>query len=173
MMDDYIIPFYGLKEGEHEYTFVAENLFFEHFGNPEFPGGNLNVDLVLFKRHGFMELKFHITGGIKVYCDRCLELFEHPVGTENVLYVRFGEDFEELSDEIIILPFEESRLNIAQYIYEFVVLSLPVKKVHPPLPDGNPACNEEMIKKLSQHQARDEKKTDPRWDALKNLKNNN
>ena len=70
---------------------------------------------------------------------------------------------------LIVIPREESRLNIAQYIYEFTALTLPVKKMHPMDANGNSGCNVEMIRKLNEHISNRKGDSDPRWDALKNL----
>jgi uncharacterized metal-binding protein YceD (DUF177 family) len=100
-------------------------------------------------------------------------LFDYVVEAKEKLYVRFGDKFEELDDNIIVIPRNESKFNISQYIYEFVVLSIPYKKVH--LEDGNnkSGCDSEMLKRLNEFKAEEKKISnndiDPRWDKLKNL----
>lgn len=174
LIDEYLIPFYGLKEGIYDYEFEAGNDFFELFENPDVKGGDLKINLILNRRAQFLEFRFNIAGSLTVSCDRCLEEFEFDTLTENELIVRFGEGFEEISDTVIIIPRDETRFNIAQYIYEFSVLSLPVQKVHPVREDGIPGCNKEMLRKLENlHLREEEDNTDPRWDALKNLKSKN
>ncbi len=174
LKDEYLIPFYGLKEGIYDYGFEAGNDFFEFFDNPEVHGGDLKIHLELNRRAQFLELKFVITGSLDVNCDRCLKEFGHKVETENELIVRFGDEFEEISDSVITIPREETRFNVAQYIYEFAVLSLPMQKIHPDNEDNMPGCDEEMIRKLENlHPPEEEEKTDPRWDVLKNLNSKN
>ena len=170
-MDDYTIPFYGLKEGVHAYNFEIDNWFFEFFDNPDLPGGKLKVLLSLFRKPSFLELEFSFKGQLSLICDRCLDEYDYPIEFDQKLFVRFGEEDEEQSNDVVVIPKEETRLNIAQYIYEFSALSIPVKKVHPDDENGNGTCNQEMIKKLEQHQRDSEEYTDPRWEALKNLKN--
>jgi uncharacterized metal-binding protein YceD (DUF177 family) len=174
LIDDYLIPFHGLKEGLHEYDFEAGNDFFEFFENPDLKGGDLKIGVELNRGAQFLDFRFKIKGTLIVSCDRCLDEYEHPVNTENELIVRFSDDFEEISDTVITIPREETRFNVAKYIYEFAVLALPVQKVHPTRDDGSTACNTDMIKRLENHLPRDnEQETDPRWDALKNLKSKN
>ena len=173
-MEDYLIPFYGLKEGVYEYDFSAGNDFFELFENPDIHGGNLDIRLFLNRKSQFLELTFRITGYLNISCDRCLDDFDHPIDTENMLYVRFGEENEEISDTVMVMSREETRLNIAQYIYEFAVLALPVQKIHPEDKHGNSGCNKEMLKKLKTFTRKEtENETDPRWDALNKLKSKN
>lgn len=170
-MDDYTIPFYGLKEGIHAYNFEIEDWFFEFFDNPDLPGGSLKVLLSLSRKASFLELEFNFKGYLTLVCDRCLDEFKYPVDFEQKLFVRFGDESEEQSDNVVVIPREEARLNVAQYIYEFAALNIPVKKVHPEDEEGNGTCNQEMIKKLDQHQGNSEEFIDPRWEALKNFKN--
>jgi len=173
-MDDYLIPFYGLKEGKYDYEFEAGNKFFEFFENPDIHGGYVKINLQLYRKTSFLELKFKIMGTLKVTCDRCLEDFDHEIDSENELYIRFGNDYEEISDCIIVIPHEETRINVSQYIYEFSVLALPMRKIHPDDDEGNAGCNQEMIEKLNKmtpSEAEDE--MDPRWDVLRKLKSKN
>lgn len=174
LIDDYLIPFYGLKEGKYDYEFEADNKFFELFENPDIHGGNLKINLQLYRKANFLELKFSIAGTLNVTCDRCLEDFDHEIDSKNELYIRFGDDFEEISDTIIVIPREETRINIGQYIYEFSVLALPLQKIHPEDENENPGCNREMLEKLNKMSPlADDQETDPRWDTLKNLRSKN
>ena len=173
VLDEYEIPIHGLKEGIHRYEFILDSPFFEYFNNPDLPGGKLNAEVSLQKRPQFLEFEFNISGTLSLFCDRCLEIFDYELVVDEKLFVRFGNTFEELDDNIIIIPWEESRFNIAQYLYEFAVLNVPYKKIHPETADGISGCNPEMIKRLNELKAEDIKqentRNDPRWDILKNL----
>ena len=168
-MDVYEIPIYGLKEGKHVYDFEAGAQFFENFENPDITGGDLKIMLVLDKKVQFLKLDFSIQGILRTICDRCLDELIFPVSINEELFVHFGEDMQEISDKVIVIPREESRLNISQYIYEFSALALPVRKTHPVDSNGNPGCNREMIDRINEHLSSRKNDTDPRWDALKNL----
>lgn len=173
VMDKYEIPIHGLKEGIHTYGFEIKTGFFEYFENPDLPGGNLNMNLTLHKKSEFLELAFHFNGSLYLVCDRCLEVFNYEVVVTDKIFVRFGNKFEEMDDNVITIPREESRFNIAQYIYEFAALSVPYKKVHPNTENGGSGCNPEMIKRLNELRVEEKNLTndnvDPRWDKLKNL----
>jgi uncharacterized metal-binding protein YceD (DUF177 family) len=172
-MDEFDIPIHGLKEGEYSYVFKIDTGFFEYFNNPDLIGGDLNLDLALVKKPQFFEFTFNFKGFVKVICDRCLEEFDFEIKLTEKLFVRYGSTYEELDDNIIIIPREESRFNIAQYIYEFTYLSIPYKKIHPDTKTGETGCNPEMIKKLHELRVKEDKQLkdnfDPRWDKLKNL----
>lgn len=149
----------------------------------QFQKGKVHVHLTLKRTAMVFELNFHSEGIVVIPCDRCLDDMEQPIETDNRLYVKFGSEYAEESDEILIIPEDDGTLNIAWFLYEFIALAIPMKHVHAP---GK--CNKAMSAKLSQHRARsidDEDDdfedmndneiseqnvpTDPRWDALKGL----
>jgi uncharacterized metal-binding protein YceD (DUF177 family) len=172
----YNIEFKGLKEGLHEYQFEVNEKFFEHFEESMVDNGEVSVKVELEKRSAFLRLSFALEGWLELVCDRCLD--NYNVSLETELFVKFGEEdaFEEGDNVIWVLP-EEHAINLAQIIYEYVTLSIPLRHVHPD-ESGENSCNQEMIDRLNnitQHEADDdeEEEIDPRWAALKNLKNNN
>ncbi len=114
-----------------------------------------------------MVLLFRFDGTLELICDRCLDVYSQPLKGDFRLIVKYGEKREELSDELVTMPYDDSYFDIAQYVYEFIRLMVPMKRVHPDDEDGNSTCNAEMLKKL---QTFEKVKTDIRWDALKELK---
>lgn len=174
LINDYSIPFYGLKEGKYEYDFTAGDEFFALFDNTEIHGGELSIRLGLIRKSQLLELDFRITGKLNITCDRCTSPFDFAIESRNILFVRLGESFEELSDEIIVIPSGETRFNVAQYIYEYSVLSLPLQRTHPDTPEGVSGCDPEMLEHLynlsGSEEENDEEGTDPRWEELKKLK---
>lgn len=169
-IDEYMIPFYGLKEGIHEYEFEAGDKFFNHFENPDVQGGDLRVHLILKRKSSFLELKLGITGSLRVACDRCLEFFDHQLDAQEELFIRLGEKEEEISDRVVMIPRGETRINIAQYIYEFSILNIPPQRYHPVNEEGIPECDPEMLRKLEEYSPGEEKnEIDPRWEVLSKL----
>lgn len=169
----YDVEFKGLKEGLHEFEFEVQDTFFEHYEQGLVTKGDIRVNVTLEKRSLFMKLFFDVDGYAELVCDRCLEYYPQKVKSRYELFVKFGYN-ESDDDKIIwVLP-EEHKINLAQLIYEYIVLSLPLKQVHPDIGDGVSGCNPEMLKKLELHRLREEEKdtTDPRWSALKKWNNN-
>ena len=171
----YDIEYKGLSEGIHDFDFEVDSKFFEHFEESLIDNCNILVVVLLEKRSSFLNLHFKIKGNVELICDRCLEPYLHKIKHETDVFVKFGETESEEGDNVIwVLP-EEHHINIAQLIYEFAVLSIPIRHVHPKKANGERECNKEMIEKLKIYKAsskEDKSKTDPRWDALKNLNNN-
>jgi uncharacterized protein len=166
----YTIPYKGLQEGEHDFNFVVDNSFFEQFESSEVKRGVVSVQVELIKHSHFLELQFDINGKITVNCDRCLEPFVTRITHQAVLYVRFGENTIEQSDDLLILADSENELHLGQLIYEYIHLALPIQRIHSEI-DGISGCNPEMIEKLDAHDVDDPENAsmDPRWEKLKEL----
>ena len=165
-LKEYVIPFVGLKEGEHDYAFDIDAKFFESFDNSEIIKADVHVDILLEKQERMLIFNFKTNGNIVIPCDRCLADLVAPVKGDDRLIVKFGQEYEEESDEVIVIPEKESHIDLSNFIYEFIMLKLPIQRVHP---EGEGLCDEEVIEKLDEHK---EAEIDPRWEALKQLKEN-
>jgi uncharacterized protein len=170
-LKEFSLRFAGLEQGDHEFEFKANKRFFENFESSEISNANLTVLVEMQKHEKMLLLCFKLKGSVSLVCDRCLDLFEFELNTQNNLIVKIGEKQEEETDEIISISEHEAEINIAQFIYEYAHLSLPVKRVHPMDDSGNSACNKEIIAKLNKHIRSDAEaeKTDPRWETLSKL----
>lgn len=172
----YNIEFKGLKEGLHDFEFEVDNKFFVHFEESLVEKGKVKVNVVLAKRSSFMKLHFKMDGWLELTCDRCLEFYEQAIVHEAEIFVKFGENEYDDGESVIWVNPEAHHLNLAQIIYEFVTLSIPLRHVHPKNSNGKRKCNKEMLKKLKNYthsKTGNNTTTDPRWDALKRLENNN
>ncbi len=165
-MVEYIIPVKGLSLGSHCYTYKIDDAFFNNFEHLDADKGLLNLDIDLMVESNLLDFKFHFNGYIELLCDRCLDKFNMNVENSFRLIVKYGEQFEEISEEVITIPTSENKIDLSQFIYEYINLMLPIKKVHPDDEPGNGNCNMEMINRLSKHSKQE---SDPRWDALKNI----
>ncbi|CAA0165931.1 DUF177 domain-containing protein [Tenacibaculum maritimum] len=166
------IPFVGLKEGSHLFEYQIDKKFFEAFQFDDFIDTNVKVVLNFFKKSTFFELNFEANGTVNVPCDITNESFDQEINATLPLIVKFGAEFNDNNEEILILPHEAYQLNIAQYVYEMIVLAVPSKRVHPKVLDGT--MDSEALKKLRELEIKEEKtveekSTDPRWDKLKDL----
>lgn len=174
----YIIEFKGLSEGEHEFDFQIGGEFFEHFENSLVEYGEANIKVTFEKRSSFLKLHIKLKGWVELMCDRCLDNYQQKIKNKTELFVKFGEqEFEDGENVIWVLP-EEHHINLAQIFYEYIMLSIPLRHLHPKNKDGKRQCNKEMLKKLKNYMntpAEEEKdeQIDPRWEALKKLGNNN
>lgn len=176
-LKEYTIPFVGLKLGLHQFDYQIENAFFEHFEYDEFNAAALEVSVAFNKKPTMFELQFNTTGTVNVNCDLTNEPFDLPIKNELFLVVKFGDEFNNENEELLILPHGDYEVNIQQYIYELIVLAIPSKRVHPGVEDGTIGSDilerlEELSPKEKNEKENDEE-SDPRWDKLKNLLNDN
>lgn len=146
----YTIHFKGLKEGVHEFAIQLGKPFFEAFKQLEIPDGKVNAKIELVKKISFLELFIDLSGELQVQCDRCLDYFELPVTFDGHLIVRFSETEKEPDDEVIFLHPDDYQLDLKHYFYECISLSIPIRKVHPDLPDGESGCDPEMLRRLDE-----------------------
>lgn len=172
---EYEIPFVGLKQGKHTFEYDIDEKFFELFGYHEFNEVRQKVQIVLDKKSSLLDLSFKSEGVVGVNCDITDEAFDLPTEGELHLVVKFGEEFNDEDDELLVIPNGEHSINVAQYIYEMIVLSVPAKRIHPDVEKGN--FHPEIIEKLEELAPKCEEKIhrdeeiDPRWNELKKLLN--
>jgi uncharacterized metal-binding protein YceD (DUF177 family) len=171
---DYLIPFVGLKLGKHHFEYQVNNKFFEIFDYHEFQNSDIKVNLVLDKKSTMLELSFKHKGTVNVPCDMTSEDFDLPIKGKMNLIVRFGEVFNNDNEELLILPHGEFEIDVAQYIYEMIVLSVPLRRVHPGIKDGSLKTEaltklKELAVKEKKEEKKEEENIDPRWDKLKQL----
>jgi uncharacterized metal-binding protein YceD (DUF177 family) len=171
-LSEFLIPFIGLKLGKHQFEYQVSKAFFEDFHFDEFANVAVKVNVTLEKKNTFMELNLKHKGSVNVPCDLTGELFDLPIkGNINVV-VQFGEQFNDDNEELLILPHGEHQLDVKQYIYEMIVLSVPLKKVHPGVKDGTlktPALDKLSELTVKKQKEIKEEEVDPRWDKLKKL----
>ena len=167
------VQFVGLKLGAHIFEYDIEHTFFEHFEYDEFNDVQLKTTLKLQKKTTLLELDFEVDGTVNLNCDLTNEPFDQPIKSNFGLIVKFGSEYNDDNDEILIVPHGEFKINVAHYIYEFIVLSVPQKRLHPGLKDGT--LNSKILETLedlspkSLDDKNSDKETDPRWDSLKKL----
>ncbi len=172
---EFLIPFVGLKQGKHQFEFEINKEFFDDFGFDEYNDVNVKVNLVLEKKITMLELSFKHKGTVNVPCDITNEDFDLPIKGKLNLLVKFGDEYNADHDEILVLPHGEYQVDVSQYIYEMIVLSVPSKRIHPGVKDGTVAVEildklNELSPKVEEQKEEEQKEnTDPRWDELKKL----
>lgn len=172
---DFNIVFSGLKLGTHHFNYQLDQKFFDLFDFTEMGEPNLTIDLEFLKKNNMLELDFALKGSFTAICDVTGEPFNLPISDTFHLVVKFGAEFNDENEEVLILPFETYEVNIAQYLYELAVLAIPTKRVHPDVESGK--ADSEALEILDKYRVdkepeegdEKENETDPRWDKLKDL----
>ena len=185
-LDKYTIDLKGMQGESAEYEFLLDDVFFSEVNAPDVHKGKLRVSLFVERTSRSFNLRFHTEGVVCVACDRCLDDMELPIVVDNQLCVKFGSEYVDDGDELIVVPEDEGYINVAWFMYEFIVLSIPMRHVH-----ASGECNEAMNTQLHKYlcsasgddfvsdsdwkEGAEGAKAviDPRWNELKKLLDNN
>lgn len=171
----YDIHIVGLDNKRYEYDFTSDSSLFASLDQELIEKGNVQTHLILDKSETMIRLDFHITGLVEQTCDRCLDEYEEPVDARQTMLLKFGDHNEELSDEIELIERNTTTVNIARYIFEFISLSLPMKRVHPRFRDEEEGDDENgkiIYRSDPEENEEDQSGIDPRWAALRKLSDN-
>ena len=173
---DFEIAFVGLKPGVHEYNFEITDKFFVPFQQQDFRNCKANVKLLLDKKTGFLLLKFEVGGSLEVTCDRCNNNLPFELWDEFRMTVKIAEDPEQMNDpeedpDVYYIGRGESHIDVANWIYEFINLSIPMQKVCSFELMNGPHCNPaalDVLKKLEPEEKKAEE--NPIWKGLEKFK---
>ena len=174
-LKEFTIPFVGLKLGKHQFNFELKKAFFEHFEYDEFNDAAINLDVLLEKMSTLMEFTLTFNGTVNVACDITNEPYDQEISGGYKFVVKFGEEYSDENEDLLILPHGSYQVNIQQYVYESIVLAMPSRRIHPGIKDGTLKSDildkiEELSPKaVNEQETPEDNNTDPRWDSLKKL----
>jgi len=171
---EFEIAFVGLKPGEHTFQYQITDSFFENYGPQDFTNCNATVKLLLEKNSNFFLLKFEIGGKATVNCDRCGQPFELQLWDDFNQVVKMVDNPEEMDDEdpdVSYISKTESHLNVADWIYEFINLSIPMQRIHPDV-DGKSGCDPKILEMLDNMSQQSGEKDNPIWKDLDKFRQN-
>ena len=175
---EFDIAFVGLKPGAHEFNYEVDDKFFADFKEMEFTNCQASVKLTLQKNTSFMMLKFEIDGSVNVICDRCGNSLVMDLWDEFNLVVKQVENLEEMNQneedpDIFYISRTESHLHLADWIYEFVILSIPSQRMCSEEEMGGPQCNKEVLAMLKKMKSQAIENNHPLEKGLEQFKKNN
>ena len=166
----FLIPFVGLKDGVHHFDFAINGEFFEGYDFFDFKKADVIVHLAFDKKTTMLKLDFNASGKVNVPCDLSNEPFDLSISSDFHLVVKFGDTDNRNDDQLLILPHGSHQIDVAHYIYEMTVLSIPQKKIHPGIKNGTLKSDVlEKLKDLDPQKKPLSDKIDPRWNKLKDL----
>ena len=172
-LNEYTIQFVGLKDGKHHFDYQIKRKFFEYFEYEDFNDASIDVAIELVKKPTFLDFELSILGFVNVNCDLSNEPYNQKINDKMNLVVKFGHEYNNEIEDILVLPYGEHEINLAQYVYELIVLAVPRKLIHPGVTDGS--LKSEILDKLeelspeSSDGKRNGKDVDPRLNELKKL----
>jgi uncharacterized protein len=173
-LKEFNIDWVGLADKRYDYQYIADNSFFALFEHSVVQEGLCNVNVALTKSPTMLICEFDIKGTIVLTCDRSLDAFDYPIETEEQIIFKFGEQAQELSDEIVLIPKDLPTINLAQYIYEFIGLCVPMKKLHPRFvtdEEDDDLVSDVLVYSSAsgEDKQEDESEVNPMWEDLKKL----
>jgi len=176
---EFEIAFVGLKPGLHEFTYEITDKFFDAYQQQDFRNCKANVKLGLDKKTGFMQLKFEIGGSIEVICDRCNSNLPLELWDEFNIMVKMVQEPDLMNNQeddpdVYYISHGESHIDVADWIYEFINLSIPMHKTCSFEKMDGPYCNKtamDLLKKLEGEENKNEQRENPIWKGLEKFKN--
>lgn len=175
-MGAYSINITGLSNTVHHFDFEIGDAFFKQYGTHLIEKGDFRADVDVNKHETFLEVDFKIKGTATLLCDRSLEPFEFPIKSSHKIVFKYGDRDEEITDEITMINRDTATLELGQYLYEFIALDVPMRKLHPRFKDEEEAEDEASEGKIvyssgdSTEDDSEDENIDPRWNILKKLK---
>ena len=164
------IDIFKLANGEHSFEFEFDSAFFGLFEDSVIENGKGTVKVDIERTPALITLNFHLNGEIELVCDRSLDTFVYPINEINKVRIKYGDHWEELSEELYLIPTDTQKIDVGQFVYEFISLAIPMKKLHPRFQDDD---NDEYMYSSSEPEQESSKSPiDPRWNELKKLKKN-
>ena len=139
----------SLPEGKHEQEFVCDTQFFKNMENTDVANSDVKVHLDLTHRNGLYDMKFTFKGLVQVPCDRCLDPIDIEIDTTYDIKVEYGDSYDDASDDLLIIPSSNPYLNVAYMLYDTILLSIPMRHVHP-----LGKCNRAMAAALNKHKVK-------------------
>ena len=164
-INEYIIPIQGLADGKHEFVFKTDGHLLNHYSSSSSYNSDIDINISLIKKNNMYNMCFKLNGSISLECDRCLEVFDNRIDNDYNLIIKHSEksgEHVEGSTELRFIGHDCSQVNFAKDIYEYIQLSLPIKKLC-----NSKSCSE-FLDKYSFNKADSAK--DPRWEKLSKLK---
>lgn len=184
---NYAIPLRRLPNGDHDFSFDCGDDLFSHVENALAEHGQLHVDVHAHKNDEMMTLDFDIAGTLRLQCDACLGWLDYPIeDCGDRLTIRLGTKYAEIGDNLYEVDANDEALDLGQWIYEMACVMIPLRCEHPLDDEGNPTCDPDVLREMDKYIVRSEEdierrrqetqsdsdEIDPRWAALKKLKDN-
>ena len=171
---EYEIAWQGLKPGPHTYVYDINDRFMqEREVDESFSGWDAKITLVFDKHEGFFMLHFDVDGQVTVPCDRCGDDFRLRLWDEFDLVIKLlGDDSGKIEDEddVVFIPRSETVIDISSWLYEFLMLSVPLQHIHPDKEDGGSGCNPQALNLLHKLSEPAEPAQNPLWKGLEPFK---
>jgi len=170
-MNDFTIKLGAITNSENSFSFDIKNQFFEAFTLSDVECAEIKATALLDKDGVKLKLHLTIEGFVNnLLCDICTDEISVHINAETDVIIKVTDEDLTSTDEIFYIKKSENQIDLKQLIFEMIILNLPNRKQHPLDENGVSTCNKEMVDLVNKYTEVKEKSSDPRWDALKDLK---
>ncbi len=170
-MKKYLIDIFRMRNQLHQFEYEIDEVFFESFDQDLVNNGKLNAKIDLLKSDSFISMAIDLQGTVKLVCDRSLEEFNHKIEESNKVIFKYGEEEREIDHDVVMITHDTQQIDVGQYIFEFVSLAIPMKKLHPKYRESDEHTGS-WVFSSERNEDRETDQADPRWEQLKKLKKN-
>ncbi len=126
------IDIVSLKNGkDYPFELNVGNDFFAYFATDLVQKGACVAKVTINRGTSMLTATFHLSGTVELVCDRSLEPFDHPIEHEHVMYFKLGDQDGDDSDDVVVISRATQAINVGKYIFEFIGLEIPFRKIHP------------------------------------------
>ncbi len=171
-MKIYNIDIFRLSNKLHQYEFEIDQTFFQSLDQDLVENGAIKAQVDLNKNDRFIALDFKLEGTVELTCDRSLDPFDHPIEESHKVIFKYGDSEQELSDDMVMITPQTQQINVGQFLFEFIGLALPMKKLHPRFQTKDQEDDPLVYMTGEDVEESQDTETDPRWNELKRLKKN-
>lgn len=140
----------SLGDAIEEFDYRLGPEFFREMESTEVLSADVRATISVRRSGDIFGLNIAVNGVIGIVCDRCLEQMSHKVDTTYSVSVKFGGEYDDSNDSVIIIPGSDNVMDVSRLVYDTIMLTIPLQHVHP---DGE--CDPGMTAKLAAHRAID------------------
>lgn len=148
-LNTFKIQYHSFQNGSHDLVFDVDDAFFTHFAESEVRQGSVTVKVLMNKTDRQLRFDFHLEGQVRIACDLCLDDYDQPVDSFFTLYGKFGDGNSDDELDVVWIPEQAGEVDLAAFVYEYIILSLPLKRIHPPRESGESGCDPDMLNRLN------------------------
>lgn len=131
ILNTFKIDIFRLENKQYLHEFEGDNDFFEALDQNLIEKGHFKTTIVLNKNETMIQMIYTIIGSVELSCDRSLDLFDFPVNINQKMILKFSDHNEEITEELMLIDRNLQYINVAQDIFDFIGLQIPIKKLHP------------------------------------------
>ncbi len=169
--NEYTIPLIGLPFGHTDYQYVISDKFFGEREYSEVKNGVVNLRLDIEKMETMFVLALNFEGKVVLQCDRCGDDYEQPIEGSAEIYLKYGAANGNEDDDVIFITKNDNEFDVSDLIYEYIILSLPIHRVH----QDESECNKDVLDMLyhedKTQDVENESDANPVWsEMMKQLK---